>query len=98
MDDDIAPDGTYLLEPRDMFDKAFIGVANQGGIYYAVYSRTRCIELLVEEMLTDKAPDEPEDDAYTDAVDHYEFNVSGSIGVGFPVFASGKLDPYAEVE
>jgi hypothetical protein len=81
---DIAPDGTTLLEPRDMYDQAYLGVVNQGGIYYAVYSRAKCIELLVAE-----AEEAETTDAYTDAVEHFEFNVSGSIGVGFPVFWSG---------
>lgn len=76
------PDGTMVLEPRDTFDPAIVGVVHQGGVTMAVYSREKTIDRLVDhEGLT-----------YDDAVEHYDFNVSGSIGVGYPVFLIDDLD------
>jgi len=66
------PDGVLLLEPRSMFDKALIGFAHQAGIIYAVYSRSKTISAL--------GP------PWEESREHYDFNVSGSIGVGYPVF------------
>jgi hypothetical protein len=97
---DIAPDGTMMLEPRDMYDKAYLGHVFQGGMTYAVYSAAKCIELIYEETLEElrKDPDPTvldegetlEQVAYTQAVEHFDFNVSGSIGVGFPVFQEDR--------
>ena len=54
--------------------------AHQGGVNMAVYSRREVLEaLVVEEEMT-----------LEDAVEHYEYNVSGSLGLGYPVF---MLDP-----
>lgn len=70
------PDDTLLLEPRDVFDSALVGFAHQGGTTMAVYSRYLVIAALVlKEGMSEE-----------DAWDHYGFNVSGSIGLGYPVF------------
>jgi hypothetical protein len=69
------PDGTLLLEPRDLFDPCLLGAAHRGGEYLAVYSQRCVLDALVADGLTEE-----------DALDHYGFNVSGSIGWGFPVF------------
>lgn len=72
------PDEVLLLEPRAMFDKALIGVAWQAGVPYAVYSREKAISAL-------ELPEQ-------EALEHYDFNVSGSIGTGLPVFMSEEED------
>jgi len=68
------PSGTKLLEPREMYDAALIGAAHQAGVNYAVYSRKKTLEVMTEAM------------GEEDADEMYDFNTSGSIGVGFPVF------------
>jgi hypothetical protein len=68
-------EGALVLEPRDVFDAALIGFARQGGTVMAVYSEAKVIEALIADGMTEE-----------DALDHYGFNVSGSIGVGLPVF------------
>jgi hypothetical protein len=87
------PEGTLLLEPRNQYDKALIGVAHQGGTHYAVYSRKKALEITVElsiedaqAAIRDGADPDPDADPETDALEHFDFNVTGSIGVGFPVF------------
>lgn len=97
---DIAPDGTMMLEPRELYDAAYLGYVHQGGITIAVYSMARTIELIYEANLEDirtrtvwqvSETQTLEELAYSDAVEHYHFNVSGSIGVGFPVF---QVEPW----
>ena len=85
--DDIVylPADTLVLEPRSLYDKALLGVAHQAGVNYAVYSRKEAVTLTIEDALTDET-DDPDRDPETEAYEHFEFNVSGSIGIGFPVF------------
>lgn len=75
------PGGTLLLEPRDMYDKALLGAAHQGGVSYAVYSRSKTLEVMRAEM------------GEEDADEMYDFNTSGSIGIRFPVFMLDDEDP-----
>jgi hypothetical protein len=90
------PDDTLLLKPRNVYDKALIGVAHQAGVNYAVYSQARVIEAMAADMMTDE---EAEDEVtYEDVLEHYSFNVSGSIGVGFPVFLMDGDDELTPVE
>lgn len=60
-----------------MFDPCLLGMAHRGGEFVAVYSRKKIIDALIAE---------DEDLSEEDAIDHYEFNVSGSAGLGFPMF------------
>lgn len=78
------PDGTLMLEPRELFDRALVGVVHRGGETCALYSRATCIELLVADGAD-----------YESAVEHYEFNVSGSIGWGYPMFL---MEPEEDME
>jgi len=87
------PDGTIMLEPRDQYDKALIGVAHQGGTHYAVYSRKEALRITVEMSVADYEAEkrdgaemDPDRDPETDGLEHFDFNVTGSIGAGFPVF------------
>jgi hypothetical protein len=60
----------------DGMDDAFVGIARQFNIPFAVYSRTKCIEILLEEM-----------DSLEEAEDYFNFNVSSSyLGGGTPAF------------
>lgn len=77
------PEGVLLLEPRNIYDKALVGVAHQGGVQYAVYSEAKAKEATVEWFKPiGPGPDEWE----SEALEFYDFNTSGSIGTGFPVF------------
>lgn len=82
---DIDVDGCLVLEPRELFDDAIVGTTDQPMDHWnrktnkkvVIYSREKCIELMVER----------EGMTYEDAVDHFEFNVSGAwIGEGTPTF------------
>lgn len=72
---DVTPDGYLVLEPRSLFDPCLIGVAHRGGEFVAVYSRKLVIQALIDDGLD-----------VTDALEHYEYNVSGSLGWGYPMF------------
>jgi len=76
------PEDVLLLEPRSTFDRALLGFAHMGGVQMAVYSRELTIQALItyEEM------------EWEEAVEHFEFNVSGSIGLGHPVFMLDEND------
>ncbi len=76
------PEDVLLLEPRSLYDQALVGFAHQGGIKMAVYDR----QAVIEAIATDVMDDDDDEDASTSAIEHYEFNVSGSIGLGYPVF------------
>lgn len=60
----------------DGMDDAFVGIARQFNIPFAVYSRTKCIKILLEEM-----------DSLEEAEDYFNFNVASSyLGGGTPAF------------
>lgn len=80
--------GVLLLEPRQVFDPALEDVIVPRNLPFdrwprltntpcAVYSRSKCIDALMEAEGWD----------YEDAVDWYEFNTSGAwVGEGTPTF------------
>jgi hypothetical protein len=71
--EDNYPDSDILL--ADSFEEAFIGIATQFNTPMAVYSRQKCIEILMRDM--------SEDDAY----EYFEFNVIGAyVGENTPAF------------
>ena len=72
----------------DGFDKAVIGICERFGQDPVVaYDRERCIEILAEEFSKDSEYDDETEDAYTDAVEYFDFNVIGSyVGDNTPVF------------
>jgi hypothetical protein len=78
------PEGTVMLEPRHFYDPALIGVAHQAGTNIAVYSKKEVLRILIEDASTEEM--EEDEDPETSAIEHYEFNVSGTIGIGLPVF------------
>lgn len=65
----------------DNFDEALIGISRRcGQPSLAVYSVTKCLDVLQKEM------------SYQDAVEYFEFNVLNSwLGDGTPIFL---LDDY----
>ncbi len=65
----------------DGFDEAFLGIAeNSEGNPVAVYSIEKCLDILAEQF-------KDEEDAMSDAIDYFEFNVKGSyVGEFTPMF------------
>ena len=41
-------DGLVLLEPRDTYDRAIVGVASKSGEVFVVYSNRQIVEALME--------------------------------------------------
>ena len=71
------PDALFV----DGFDSALIGCSYCGpaGRTVAVYDRDKCIDLIIEQ---DNLP-------YTDAVEHFEFNIEGAhVGKSSPLFVT----------
>ena len=57
------------------FEPAFVGIGRQFGKPIAVYDRDKCLALLSKDM------------TYEDAIDYFEFNVSGAwVGEQTPIF------------
>jgi hypothetical protein len=60
----------------DGMDEAFVGIARQFNIPFAVYDRQKCIELLMKDM-----------DSFEEAEEYFNFNISSSyLGGGTPAF------------
>ena len=66
-------DENIMMLP-EYFDSAIIGLMMEEVV---VYNEDKVIEILMEH-------DEME---WEDAVEHYSFNIRGSLGEGFPVYA-----------
>lgn len=69
-----------LLEPRDTYDRALIGITEGGiGQEVAVYDAAKCIEALVEDNGWD----------YDEALEWFNFNTSGAyVGEATPIFVN----------
>jgi hypothetical protein len=66
-------DETVVL--ADGFEDAFVGIGRQFGNPVAIYNRTKCIEILMNDM------------TYEEAEEHFSFNVEGSfVGKQTPIF------------
>jgi hypothetical protein len=73
--DETCPDEGVLL--ADGFEDAFIGAGCSFNTYFAVYDRSKCIEIL---MTRDKMDEE-------EAEEFFEFNVQGAyVGKNTPIF------------
>jgi hypothetical protein len=60
----------------DGMDDAFVGIARQFNIPFAVYDRQKCIEILMEDM-----------DSLEEAEEYFNFNIGSSyLGGGTPAF------------
>lgn len=71
--DDFFPDEDILL--ADGLDEAFLGVAADLDPPVAVYSSGKCIDIFVSQGMT-----------RDEAVEYFQFNVSGALGEGYPLF------------
>lgn len=77
MDEDV-----LLLEPRDRFDAALIGIVRRFNSSFALYSESKVLEILAEDAEADG-----DEDPETSALEHYEFNIVGGwVGEGTPAF------------
>lgn len=83
-----------LLEPRSDFDQYLVGVGNFRGYIVLVYDQDALIEHWVKEFSENHIPDEAtktldEEDAYTMAVEWFEYNVIGAyLGEHTPIYVS----------
>jgi len=74
------PEGALLLEE---FEDALVGYGFQFSYPIAVYSRKRCIEILMDDGIID----------YEDAMEYFDFNVAGAyMGESTPVFLDDEFD------
>ena len=67
----------------DGFEDALIGYGYQFNYPIAVYSRKRCINILMDDGIMD----------YEEATEYFDFNVSGAyVGESTPVFLDDEYD------
>tara|TARA_R100001509_G_C4857683_1_gene212297 strand:- start:983 stop:1240 length:258 start_codon:yes stop_codon:yes gene_type:complete len=68
------PDMEILL--ADGFDDAFIGIGQQFSKFMAVYDKSKCIEILTDQGMSDD-----------EAMEYFDYNVTGAfMGDNTPVF------------
>jgi hypothetical protein len=73
IEDMLGEDENVLL--ADGFDDAFVGIGRQFGRPIAVYDRSRCIDILQEDMSEEEAEE------------YFQFNVEGAwVGENTPIF------------
>jgi hypothetical protein len=71
--DILGEDENVLL--ADGFDDAFVGIGRQFGRPIAIYNRSKCIDILQEDMSEEEAEE------------YFQFNVEGSwVGENTPIF------------
>jgi hypothetical protein len=71
--DILGEDENVLL--ADGFDDAFVGIGRQFGRPIAVYNRSKCIDILQEDMSEEEAEE------------YFQFNVEGAwVGENTPIF------------
>ena len=67
----------------DGFEQALIGYGYQFNYPVAVYSRKRCMDILVER----------DEMSYEDAMEYFDFNVAGAyVGESTPIFLDDEFD------
>lgn len=76
-----------LLEPREIFNDMIIGLSYQP--FAVVYDKDKLIEYWTREFLK-RNPDElSEEEAYIEALNHFDFNTQGAyVGEHSPIFVS----------
>ena len=73
VEDMLGEDENVLLV--DGFDDAFIGIGRQFGKPFAIYERSKCIDILKEDMSEDEAEE------------YFQYNVEGAwVGENTPIF------------
>lgn len=80
-----------LLEPRTDFDQFIIGYAERGTEIIVLYAKKEILEYLTD--TSDADPDDDDQDPYTMALEHYEFNMLGVVGQNLPAYAVEMVDP-----
>jgi hypothetical protein len=71
--DELGEDENVLL--ADGFDDAFVGIGRQFGRPIAVYNKSKCINILQEDMSEEEAEE------------YFQFNVEGAwVGENTPIF------------
>jgi hypothetical protein len=71
--DILGEDENFLL--ADGFDDAFVGIGRQFSRPIAIYNRSKCIDILQEDMSEEEAEE------------YFQFNVEGSyVGENTPIF------------
>ena len=82
---DVEDEKLVFLEPRNVFDKMIIGVCHTPEAVIA-YDKDQLISYWKKEFKEDEISEE---DAYTMAVEWFEFNVAGAYwGVHTPIYIS----------
>lgn len=78
IDDLLGDSEAMLLEPREIYDAAFLGVATRvDGLHVAAYDTAKCIEALMQHYEFDRE----------EAQEWFDCNTSGAyVGPGTPVF------------
>jgi hypothetical protein len=88
-----------LLEPRSMYDPCVVGMTSspddhwdrKPGFVVAVYDANKCIEAIVNELVDEDSSALVNDDIWSVAVEHFEFNTSGAwVGQNTPTFRYEK--------
>jgi hypothetical protein len=73
VEDILGEDENVLL--ADGFDDAFVGIGRQFGRPIAIYDRTKCIDILQEDMSEEEAEE------------YFQYNVEGAwVGENTPIF------------
>jgi hypothetical protein len=73
VEDMLGEDENVLL--ADGFDDAFVGIGRQFGRPIAIYDRTKCIDILQEDMSEEEAEE------------YFQYNVEGAwVGENTPIF------------
>lgn len=67
IDDELLPEGLLMLEPRDLYDRCFVGVGRRFDHTFAVYS----IPCVLEAIASESDDDEP----MIAAREHFEYNM-----------------------
>ena len=98
--EDQIPEGVevLLLEPRELYDESFLGLIHQGGFTRALYSRAKLADVLAQDpeapvalysralIVEQTALGAVTDQDREEALEHVDFNVTGSMGKSFPWF------------
>lgn len=78
-----------LLEPREQFDAAIVGVCHRFHDSFVLYDRAKVIAILAQDMV-ELFPDEAGEESFdpeTLAWEHFDFNVIGGwVGEHTPAF------------
>ena len=75
MEDLLADGSAQVLEPRNVFDVAMVGMAELGGSFVAVYDADKILEALMKQNDWD----------IDQALEHYDFNMQLT-GPGAPLY------------